>query len=325
MDEGLRRAAATGGGLVLREGARRFGVTESALRWAVRTGELVRVGPGGFAPAEVWERQDARGRHLLAVRAALARHPDAVAAAESAAVVWGLPLPGDPPAVPVLMRPRSHDRPEHGRRGAVTMRRAWLSRDERTTVQDVRTTTAERAFVDVSRALALPWSLAVADAVRRRSGCSVEDLVLAVDRHPEARGHALARRAAVASVAAAESPLESLARGVQLRLGLPTPAVQVWIGDRRPEYRVDMLVEEHATVVEADGRGKYEGATAAPGQAWEDKRRTDRLLDLGYDMCRFVFADERRPEAWGRGLLRVFARSARRRGLPEPRLSFPWA
>lgn len=325
MDEGLRLVASRRGGVVLPGDARAAGVTDAALRWAVRKGDLVRVGPGGYAPAELWQQQDLRGRHLLAVRAALARHPGAVVAAESAAVVWGLPLPGDPPVAPVLLRPRSSDRPEHGRRGAVTMRRAWLAAAESTSVGGIRTTTAQRTFVDLARHLDLPWSLAVADAVRRRTACSAEDLVLAVDRHPAARGQVRARLAAVSSVGLAESPLESLARGVQLGLGLPVPAVQVWIGAERPEFRVDMLVEEHATVVEADGRLKYEGSTATPGQVWVDKRRTDRLLDLGYDMCRFVFADARRPEEWGRGLLRVFARSARRRGLPAPRLSYPWA
>jgi hypothetical protein len=107
--------------------------------------------------------------------------------------------------------------------------------------------------------------------------------------------------------------------------GLPRQELQVWLGEHRPELRVDMLVREYATVVEADGRMKYEGPTARPGQAWQDKRRLDRLLELDHDCHRFVHDDVARPVTWGRGLLRTFARSANRRGRPVPVFPYPWA
>jgi len=186
-------------------------------------------------------------------------------------------------------------------------------------------TTPERTFVDLCRGLSLPWSLAVADAVRRRYGRSRAELLTAVDRNPSSSGREKAGRVAGLAVSLAESPLESVARGVQVELGLPVPEVQVWIGHERPEFRVDMLVRRFAVVVEADGRLKYEGPSARPGQAWLDKRRLDRLLVLGYDCQPFVAADGHRPQAWGRDLLATFARSCRRRGLEVPRLDLPWA
>ncbi len=103
------------------------------------------------------------------------------------------------------------------------------------------------------------------------------------------------------------------------------PQVQAWVGEQRPEFRVDMLVTQHATVVEADGRVKYDGPDAPHDRRWQDKRRQDRLLDLGYDCHRFVAADTSRPTAWGRELLRTFARSHARRGLPVPSFVYPWA
>lgn len=240
--------------------------------------------------------------------------------------MWGLPLPGAPPDRPVVLRPRSTGRPERGSRsGQVTVRRAWLSPDETTRRHGIPVTDPARTFVDLARSLDLPWSLAVADAVRREHGCSREALVEAVGRHPTAAGHARSLRVALLSEHLVESPLESLARGVQVALGLPLPEVQVWVGRDEPELRVDMLVRRYGVVVEADGRLKYEGPTSRPGTAWAEKRRTDRLLDLGYDCHRFVHADVLRPEAWGRGLLSTFARSARRTGRPPPDLDLPWA
>ncbi len=205
------------------------------------------------------------------------------------------------------------------------VRRAWLRTDEHEVGPGgLPVTTPCRTMVDLARRSSFAWAVATADAVRRAHGFGVADLVAAAARQEGIPGAARAVRAARLAVPDAESPLESLARAVQVELGLPVPQTQVWVGEHRPEYRVDMLVEEYATVVEADGRVKYEGAGSRPGAAWSEKRRTDRLLDLGYDCHRFVAGDEARSVAWGRSLVRVFERSQRRRGEPPPRLHLPW-
>lgn len=326
VDERLAHLLRAGGGLVTWEGVRGAGLSRAAVRWAVDSGALRVLARGAWADTATWERMNDRQRHGLVVRAALHRCPGAVVAAESAAVVWGLPLPGPPPPVPVLLRPRTRDRPERGGRSAQLLaRRAWLAEDEVTVVGGLRVTSPERTFVDLARQLSLPWALAVADSVRRREALGVDDLLLAVDRRPAAAGHARAGLAARHASHLVESPLESVARGVQIELGLPVPEVQVWLGRDRPEVRVDMLVREFAVVVEADGRLKYEGPSSRPGQAWADKRRLDDILEMGYDCHRFVAADAHRPTAWGRELLRTFHRSARRMGLPPPALHLPWA
>jgi very-short-patch-repair endonuclease len=323
VDE-VDRLLLSGHGVLSLDDAARVGMTRAALRWAVDSGRLTRVMPGAYAATRYWELLDARARHLLRLRAALRRSPGSVAAGDSAALLWGLPLPGRPPRQPVLLRARTRERPEHGGRSRALHRRAWLEQAETTTRDGMPVTDVARTFVDAARGRRLAWALALADGARR-AGCSREDLLTAVGRNPCAPGHRLALAAALDSDPAVESPLESLGRGVQLELGLPRPRTQVWVGDGRGEYRVDMLVEEHRTVVEADGRVKYEGGTARPGQVWADKRRTDRLLVLGYDWHPFVRDDMARSTAWGRDLLRTFARSARRRGEPVPVFTYPWA
>lgn len=326
MDGRLQQIAAAEHGLVLWAQARAAGVPVGVLRWGVRVGHLTRIARGAYVERSVWDQASHTLRHELAVRAACARSPGAVVAGCSAAVLLGLPLPPHAVSSPVLLSPRTLLRPEHGEVSAAAVsRRAWLDAGEVTCVRGLRVTVPVRTFVDVSRQLDLPWSLAVADAVRRTHRTTCEDLVAAASRNVRAPGHRQTLLAARHAKHLVESPLESLARGVQLLLGLPLPRVQAWVGDDRAELRVDMLVDEHATVVEADGRLKYDGPDAPSDRRWKDKRRQDRLLELGYDCHRFVAADLHRPVDWGRGLLRTFARSHQRRGLPVPDLRYPWA
>jgi hypothetical protein len=102
-----------------------------------------------------------------------------------------------------------------------------------------------------------------------------------------------------------------------LLLGLPAPDLQVAVSAGGLRYRVDLLVREFRTVVEVDGRVKYSGATSDPEQSWKDKRRRDDLLSEGYEVERFVASDYRRPQRWGRLLLRAFGRACERHGM-EP-------
>ncbi len=301
------------------------GATESALRRAVRSGALVRVAPGVYVSSARWSRLSAFGRHDACLRAVLARLPGTAAAADSAAVLWRLPLPGQVPSKPVLLRPRSAHRPEYGEcsRWAV-VRRAWLDNDEWTELDGHRVTTPERTVVDLARRWTLPWTLAAADAALRARLVTQGQLLHAAARRPSVPGHARALSAARLANPLAESAMESVARGVMAGLGLPEPELQVWLGELSGEYRVDLLVREHRTVIEVDGRCKYIGPAGAD-QRWRDKRRQDRLLELGYDVHRFVAGDANRPLTWGRALLVTFDRSRRPHGLPAREWPYPWA
>lgn len=140
-------------------------------------------------------------------------------------------------------------------------------------------------------------------------------------RNPTAPGHPTAVLVAQHASDKPESALESVNRGVMIELGLPVPEPQVVLGDRLRSYRVDLLVAECWTVVESDGKVKYDDTTATVDPAervWLDKRRRDYLHDWGYEVVRFVMADQRNPTAWGRRCVRSFERAHERRGLPTP-------
>ena len=114
--------------------------------------------------------------------------------------------------------------------------------------------------------------------------------------------------------ARSESAGESLARIVMDAAGLPRPALQVVLitGDR-----VDFLFEEQFTVVEFDGKQKY-GRLLGPNDdpaeiVWREKKREDRIRELGYEVIRITWADLADVERLGRRIRRAFER-ARRRG-----------
>lgn len=108
-------------------------------------------------------------------------------------------------------------------------------------------------------------------------------------------------------------------------LGLPSPDLQVTVSAHGRHYRLDLLIREFRTAIEVDGRVKYVRPIGDPERSWEDKRRRDDLMDVGYEVTRFVAADYRRPERWGRSLLQAFHRACRRHGLPPPEIdpAFP--
>jgi hypothetical protein len=297
-------------------------VTRSAVRWALSSGALVRVGRGVVAASASWRAMDASARHLCLVRSALRRAgAGAVAAAESAAVVWDLPLIGGPPPLPVVLRPRTGTRLENGGSSSVGLhRRAWLPASEITEHRGLAVTTPARTGLDVARARSLPWGVAAVDALVSR-GEPVDTLTEVVRRHAGVPGAQRARLAVEWADGRSESPLESVARATVRMLGLPAPEPQVWLSRGGVRYRVDLLIPDLMTIIEVDGKVKY-GDRDEP---WREKRRRDDLMSWGYEVERCVAADLRRPERWGRSLLRTFRRAAARHGFPLPDLgpTFP--
>lgn len=319
MDPELAALAAEHHGVVTLADAERRRLTRAGVRWGVERGDLMRLATGAWCPREVWEASDERQRHLLRVRAAQSRRPRAVACAESAAVVLGLPLQTVPPdaRLTVARQPPRHG--GSGRRGSARGRRAWLDDDEVVVVDGVRVTTPARTVVDLSRHASFPWALAAGDAAMRLLGISADQLREAADRNPCAPGHPRAVLVARHADKRAESALESVARGVMIHLGLPPAEPQVVLQQDGLRYRVDLLVRTCWTVVEADGKVKYrDNDPTAAQRVWLDKRRRDDLHDWGHEVVRFVMADERHPVAWGRRCVRSFNRAYERRGLTTP-------
>ena len=106
--------------------------------------------------------------------------------------------------------------------------------------------------------------------------------------------------------AAAESPLESLARATVVLAGLPEPTPQVRIRTRAGVFRADLLDEANRTIIEADGKLKY----LAPEDLWREKRREDALRECGFEVVRFTMYDYHHPHPWLHIYRRALARGA---------------
>jgi hypothetical protein len=72
----------------------------------------------------------------------------------------------------------------------------------------------------------------------------------------------------------------------------PEPQVEIWC-DGFFEARVDFLWQQYNVVGEADGRAKY----LSVDDLYREKRREERLRDLGFEVVRWEWADAYRATA----------------------------
>ena len=289
------------GGVVTREQALTAGVSGRQLRPGER--RLVRVRRGVYADATLLGLADEGAATALQVAAArLASAVDLIAAGETAALVHGLPVLGPRPAR-LHLAERRPARPQH--HGASTT----LRPDEVITVRGVPVTDLARTAADVARHRGFLSGVVIADAVLARgvSRDVLETALVGRDRWPGAR-------AAVQAIAFAdgrsESALESVGRVGFAQAGLPPPELQVVLCDEDgPFARVDQYWKEYRTVAEADGALKYR----TPADLFEEKRREDRMRDLGEEVVRYTWEEAlRRPQLLAARMRRAFVRSARR-------------
>lgn len=291
------------GGVVTHEQARRAGVSGRQLRPGGP--HLVRVRRGVYADAALLRVADEPAATALQVAAArLLSGVDLVATGDTAALVHGLPLLGPRPDR-LHLAERKPVRPRH--HGASTT----LVPEEVVLVRGVPVTSLARTAVDVARHRGCTAGVVIADAVLARDVPRdvLEAVLLRSTRWPGARA---ARQAVAFADGRSESALESVGRVGFAEQGLPAPELQVVLwDDDGPFARVDHYWKKHRTVAEADGAVKYR--TAA--DLFEEKRREDRIRDLGEEVVRYTWDEAlRRPQVLAARLWRAFERSLRRHG-----------
>jgi len=288
-------------GVVSREQVLSAGISPRQLRAGER--QLVRVRRGVYTDAaRVQAISEGVPLALHVAAARLVSGVDLVAVGPTAALVHGLPLLGPAPTR-LHLAERKEVRPRH--HGSSTT----LLADEVVEVSGVPAASLARTAVDVARTRGHLAGVVTADAVLARGVplTALEEVLSGRDRWPGVRD---ARSALSFADGRAETALESLGRVRIVEQGLPAPDLQVWLGDADgPFARVDQYWKEHRTIAEADGALKY----ATPADLFGEKRREDRLRDLGDEFVRYTW-DEAfyRPELLAARLRRAFERSARR-------------
>ncbi|WP_051209403.1 hypothetical protein [Propionicicella superfundia] len=280
---------------------RAIGVTGEMLTTALRRRRLVRVRRGVYLAAEAWP-DDPAERHLIRARAELAVDPDAVISRQSAAIVWGLPCPGN---VPWHDLPASVSLPAGGGRRARSngtthhveqLPASHLSRDP----DGYAVTGPARTAVDLAAGLPVPEALVILDAAAR---LLCDSFVTTPRRSDYARPVlAGAARDLLTDMAQfrrvtrllpgigladprRESAAESLSAGHFHLAGLPSPECQAPVRTAEGRFYPDFLWPEHGVIGECDGAVKY---ASDPDAIVREKLREQALRDAGFLVVRWL-------------------------------------
>ncbi|OUM40586.1 DUF559 domain-containing protein [Arthrobacter agilis] len=224
--------------------------------------------------------------------------PGTVASHQTAAVLWGLPLPlRSADGLLHLTRSTGCSRP---RRSGVVGHVSRLGAGDVVTAYGVPLTSPERTWCDLAATLSRPELVALGDALLRRWDAprrpaainepdplsSVEALAAAPARRSGARGAATARAALPLLRSGVDSAPESLLRLLIVDAGLPEPEVNQWILDSagRRVSRPDLQYRARRIALEYEG----EHHLTDPRQWARDIERDDRLRALGWIVLRFT-------------------------------------
>lgn len=291
------------------------GYTYAELARMTRDAELVRVRRGAYVAASA-EPVDPRVAHLQLLEATAAQSSsDLVVSHASAAVLHSLPIAPDH-----LDRVHlTQDRRGQGRiRRYVHIHGSALTAEVVTEVDGFRVTSLSRTMLDLACVLRPLLAVPVGDAALR-AGMTVAELNQRLAESSHRHGIARARRTATLLDARSESPGESMSRVVfaEHRIPTPTPQLEVFDGLGRFVARSDFGWVDQQTLGEFDGKVKYGRLLLEPGQSpqealFEEKRREDRLRDLGWQVVRWTWAELFQPAALIERLNRAFARGRRR-------------
>lgn len=296
--------------------ARAAGYSGACIRQLLRRGEWVRLRRGVYVAASTLAAVagDDERHHALAVAGALlAVHRDAVAAGTSAARILGLPLLGPAPSDLVLA---SEDATTSGPRDGYVLRSTALPRGHRAVRHGVAITSAARTVADLARESGFTQGVVAADAALHRGQVSMPQFAEVLGECHGWPGIDRARHVVAFADAACESALESVSRVTIHVQGLPAPRTQVVLGGSDgPIGRVDFLWDDARVIGEADGLAKYRPTDWRTTRdiVRAEKRREERLADLGYEVVRWGWEDANNPPRLAQRLRAAFARGLERR------------
>lgn len=253
-----------------------------------RDRSLLRLRSGVYVRRSDWDPLPPWDRYRLRVLAVEEAWKEPVFCLESAAVLQGLPVFGEPRDIHLLdvggTTWRERDVVVHG------------SPDERRIVRvDGHVMTSpEDTAVDLGRVLPPAFALAVADAAARRLAASFLLRVADVGRaQANRRGLRTLDWVQERTSADAESPGESVSRAVIEWLGYAPPELQVTFSYEGHDDRVDFFWRRSRVIGESDGYGKYDAADvqAAKQHFVREKRREDRLRRYEAGFARWDWKD----------------------------------
>jgi hypothetical protein len=313
MNAVLVAIAARQGGVVMRAQARDAGYAGDEIDFRVRRREWISLRRGAYVARDVADSMSDEQRHLALIHAVVRslRMP-AVVSHVSAAVLHGLPTWGlDLSEVHVsrqdLHSPR-HEAGVHHHSGA-------LPNDDIDRVAGIPVTSLPRTAIDTARTSSFEAGVIVADAAYARDPTVQRNALERLDTMRDWSGARQAGSVLEFADGSSESVGESRCRVCFREAGLPRPRLQheVRTPNGKLVGRSDYYFEEFRTLGEFDGKGKYL-RDLKPGDnpgdvVWREKKREDRLRDLGFHVGRVVWAELDKPGLVGNRFRQIFERA----------------
>lgn len=237
------------------------GLTRHQVQQALRQGMIERISRGVYRQAvklgdgEPWELL--RADHLRRCAEFLALHPGHAASHQTAAILHGLDLAVHPDMDVHLTAVERVARTQ--RYPGAHLHHADSLITETDMIDGQRVTTLARTLADVLRTSRPPHSVAALDAALRDGKILATEVKHVLDGQSRWRGRPRALAAYELRDPRRESWLESYSFVQLHEEGLPIPFAQVDVLDAGFHFvgRVDGLVQESGTFLEADGAGKY--------------------------------------------------------------------
>ncbi len=296
------------------------------LRRKVREGTLHQLVRGQYVDRKLLEGLTTYEQFVLLLASLMLRPlGSAVLVGESAAYLWGLPLPKTPPKV-MLQRVRQGQKngPNFVRR---TVR---LSTFSTIAYANFRVLDKTCAAVEVAQGLPLQWAVALFDrllsgrALLLESGArpfaayrlvTKDELRETILLCKTKRARSRLLEALDLADGRAESPGESRTRVLIKQLGFEDVDLQVALSDADGFVgRVDMLMPVSRIVIEFDGKIKYTdpsmlGNKTSGDAVFGEKVREDRIRALGYSVVRVYWSDLKDPNRLERKLRQAGAKA----------------
>jgi len=250
--------------------------------------ELHRVRPGVFVATATWNKLAPWDRYLLRVHAVLLTWTDPTLCLESAAVVRGLPIFGEPREVHLLSPDATT-----WHAGDVVVHGARDGR-ELDVLDGTSVTSVTDTAVDLARVLPPAFALGFADAALRRIGEETAPDFSARGRSQQnRRGLRQLDWVQARATPKAESVGESVSRAAIEWLGYEAPELQVVFRHEGAADRCDFFWREQRIIGESDGYGKYDASDADEVKAHfvREKKREDRLRRHEGGVVRWDWAD----------------------------------
>ncbi|MFC7546358.1 type IV toxin-antitoxin system AbiEi family antitoxin domain-containing protein [Plantactinospora sp. GCM10030261] len=287
----LRRVAAGQDGVVSLRQALRAGLSRDEVRQRCRAGRWIRLLPGYFLIDPAACVAPIRRARIRAAVASLGR--GACAVLETAAELQG--IAGLRPSTMIHVSvPVARPRPQRHAHAGLTVHQLTVSDEDVHRIDDIPVTTPLRTLADVILRTDRYSAVSAIDSALHRGLVDASQLPLVARSISRRRGAVAARGYLLEADGRAQSPLETRVRLRCVDGRVPPDDLQVEVRDA-DGYLLgigDLGWRRARVIAEADGRGPHGG----PDAVFADRWRQNRLVNAGWAVVRFTWADTLRSD-----------------------------